>query len=64
MLDGGPHADRILVAQKLARLWSDPQLDGLLDREAMDRLPQAERQECRALRDAIDILIRRAQTIN
>ena len=64
VLDGGPHADRFLVAQKLARLWADPQLDGLLDHEAMDRLPQAERQECRALRDAIDILIRRAETIN
>ena len=64
VLDGGPHADRFLVAQKLAHLWADPQLDGLLDREALDRLPPAERQECRALRDAIDVLIRRAQTIN
>ncbi len=64
VLDGGPHSDRILVAQKLAHLWSDPQLDGLMDREALDRLPQAERQDCRALRDAIDILIRRAETIN
>ncbi len=64
VLDGGPPADRLLVAQKLARLWADPQLDGLLDHEAMDRLPPAERQECRALRDAIDILIRRAETIN
>ena len=64
VLDGGPHADRFLVAQKLAHLWADPQLAGLLDHEALDRLPPAERQECRALRDAIDILIRRAETIN
>ena len=59
-----PHADRLLVAQKLAHLWADPQLDGLLDHEALDRLPPAERQECHALWDAIDILIRRAETIN
>ena len=64
VLDGGPHADRFLVAQKLAHLWADPQLDGLLDREAMDRLPPAERRNAATLRDAIDILIRRAQTIN
>ena len=64
VLDGGPHADRLLVAQKLAHLWADPQLDGLFDHEALDRLPPAERQECRALLDAIDILIRRAETIN
>ena len=60
VLDDGPHADRFLVAQKLAHLWADPQLAGLLDHEALDRLPPAERQECRALRDAIDILIRRS----
>ncbi len=63
VLDRGPHADRFLVAKKLARLWADPQLDGLLDHEAMDRLPQAERQECRELRDAIDILIRRLKPL-
>ena len=63
-LESGPPADRVLVAQKLAHLWADPDLAGLLDQEALDRLPPAERQECRALRDAIDILIRRAQSIN
>ncbi len=61
VLDGGPNADRLLVAQKLAHLWSDPHLAGLLDHEALDRLPPADRQECRALRDAIDILIRRTK---
>ena len=64
VLDRGPHADRLLVAQKLAHLWADPQLDELLDRETLDRLPPAERQECLALRDAIDILIRRTETIH
>ena len=63
-LASGPPADRILVARKLAHLWADPQLDGLLDHASLDRLPAAERQECRALRDAIDILIRRAETIH
>ena len=64
VLDRGPPADRLLVAQKLAHLWADPQLDGLLDHEALDRLPPAERQESRTLRNAIDVLIRRAQSVN
>ena len=64
VLDNGAPVDRALVAQKLARLWADPDLAGLLDQEALDRLPPAERQEGRALGDAIDVLIRRAQTIN
>ncbi|MGO9463665.1 MAG: protein kinase domain-containing protein [Isosphaeraceae bacterium] len=63
VLDNGPPADRVLVAQKLARLWADPDLAGLLDQEALDRLPPAERQECRALRNAIDVQISRTQTI-
>ena len=44
---------------EVGALWADPELDEVLDHEAVDRLPPAERQECRALRDAIDILIRR-----
>jgi hypothetical protein len=54
---------RGVVSQKLAHLWADPDLAGLLDQEAMDQLPPAERQECRALWGEIDVLIRRAQTI-
>ena len=64
VLDGGPNADRLLVAQKLAYLWADPNLAGLLDHEALDRLPPAERQECRELWDAIHVLIQRAETIH
>ncbi len=64
VLDNGPAADRVLVAQKLAHLWADPNLAELLDHEVLDRLPPAERQECRALGDEIDALIRRAQTID
>ncbi len=63
-LENGPSADRALVAQKLARHWADPDLAGLQDQEVLDRLSPGERQECRALRDAIDILIGRAQNIN
>ena len=48
VLNNGPSADRALVAQKLAHLWADPDLAGLLDQEARDRLPPAERQESRA----------------
>jgi hypothetical protein len=49
--------------RNLAHLWADTDLAGLLDQEALDQLPPAERQECRALWGEIDVLIRRAQTI-
>ena len=31
VLDGGPHADRLLVRDRLAHLWADPDLAGLFD---------------------------------
>jgi serine/threonine-protein kinase len=62
-LDNGPEADRLLVRQKLAHLWSDPDLAGLFERDALNKLPSAERQECRTLWADIDTLIRRAQTL-
>ncbi len=58
-LKSGPPADRVLVAQKLAHLWADPNLSGLLGQEALDRLPPAERQESRALWGELNVLIRR-----
>ena len=62
--DDSPTADVPgVVSQKLAHLWADLDLAGLLDQEALDQLPLAERQECRALWGEIDVLIRRAQTI-
>ena len=64
VLDGGPHADRLVVAQKLAHLWADPELAGLLDREPLDPLPPAEHQECHAPRSEIDVVIRAAETTN
>ena len=63
VLDGGPHADRVLVRDKLTHLWADPDIAGMLDQESLDELPPAERQECRALWGEIDALIRRTQTI-
>ena len=48
-LDGGSLADRI-QAQTALPLWrSSPDLAGLRDPAALDRLPPPERQECRAL---------------
>ena len=39
MLDGGPQADRLLVRDRLAHLWADPDLAGLFDPDALDKLP-------------------------
>ena len=63
-LDGGPQADRLLVRNRLTHLWADPDLAGLFDRDALDKLPPAERQECRALWAEVDSLIGRAQALN
>ncbi len=62
-LDGGPHADRLLVRDRLAHLWADPDLAGLFDRDALDKLPPAERLECRTLWGELDSLIGRAQDL-
>ena len=62
-LDGGPQADRLLVRDRLAHLWADPDLAGLFDHDALDKLPPAERQECRTLWGEIDSLIGRAQNL-
>ena len=62
-LDGGTQADQLLVRNRLAHLWADPDLAGLLDQGSLGELPPAERQECHALWSEIDVLILRAQTI-
>ena len=53
-LDGGPQADQLRVRDRLARLWADPDLAGLFDPDALDKLSPAERQECRALWSDVD----------
>jgi len=60
--ESGPAADRVKVQQSLARWGTDRDLAGLRDPDALDRLPPAERQECRTLWADIDALIRRAQS--
>jgi serine/threonine-protein kinase len=61
-LDGGSLSDR-LQAQTALPLWrSSPDLAGLRDADALERLPPAERQECRALWQEVAALLRRAQT--
>ena len=60
-LESGPAADRAKVQQALARWRSDPDLAGLCDPEALDRLPEAERQEWRLLWSDLDALLERAQ---
>ncbi|HYT92770.1 MAG TPA: hypothetical protein VEL76_28900 [Gemmataceae bacterium] len=48
-------ADRAEVQKTLARWRDDPDLAGLRDPGALDRLPAAERQECRALWSDLDV---------
>lgn len=62
-LDQGSQTDRIVVRNRLVRLWADPDLAGLLDGGSLDELPPDEQQKCRALWSEIDALILRAQRI-
>jgi serine/threonine-protein kinase len=60
-LDGGAPADRVLV-RKTVGLWQvDPDLAGLRESSAMDRLSTDERTECLALWQAVGNLLRRAR---
>jgi serine/threonine-protein kinase len=63
MLDSGSQPDRLLIKPRLAHLWADPDLAGMLDQASLGELPPPERQECQALWSEIDALIMRAQTI-
>ena len=62
-LESGPESDRLLVRRRLAHLWADPDLAVLFDHDALDRLPPAERQECRTLWGEVDALILRAEAL-
>jgi tetratricopeptide (TPR) repeat protein len=61
-VDTGKEADRIQARKTLAPWREDPDLAGLRDADALERLPPAERQECRALWQEVAALLRRAQT--
>ena len=54
-------ADRAKLQQALARWRTDADLAGLRDSDALDKLPEAERQECRKLWTDLDALLKRSQ---
>jgi hypothetical protein len=58
----GTPADRVHAQRTLAPWWDDPDLAGLRDTDARERLPPAERQECQALWQAVADLLRRAES--
>ena len=60
-VETGTAADRIQAQKTLAPWRDDPDLAGLRDPAAVDRLPPSERQECRALWRDLDTLLERAQ---
>ena len=61
-LETAQPADRAEVQKALARWREDPDLAGLRDADALEKLPPAERQECQALWQEVADLLRRAQT--
>jgi serine/threonine-protein kinase len=58
---GGDAARKGLVEKNLMRWQGDPGLAGLRDPTALDKLPSAERQECRSLWREVDALLKRAR---
>ena len=60
-LDSGSRAARALVRKMLTHWQVDPDLAGLRESSAMDKLPTDERKECLALWQAVGNLLRRAR---
>ncbi len=60
ILDSGSQAGRVLVRKMLEHWQADPDLAGLANRRAMDKLPTDERKECLALWQAVGNLLRRS----
>jgi hypothetical protein len=58
----GTEADRIQARKTLAPWRDGPELAGLRDPDSLEKLPPAERQECRALWQEVADLLRRAET--
>jgi serine/threonine protein kinase len=56
----GPSMDRELVKTTLAHWKADADLTGIRDPEALAKLPEAEREECRTLWADVDALLKRA----
>jgi tetratricopeptide (TPR) repeat protein len=61
-VDTGTAADRIRAQKTLSPWRDDPDLAGLRDADALERLPAAERQECRSLWQEVAAVLRRAET--
>jgi serine/threonine-protein kinase len=61
ILQSGLAVDRARAPEKLAWWRKDPDLAGLRDPDALEKLPPAERQECRRLWRDLDALLERAQ---
>jgi serine/threonine-protein kinase len=61
-VDTGTAADRIQAQKTLAPWRDDPDLAGLRDADTLERLPSAEREECRALWQEVAAPLRRVQT--
>jgi hypothetical protein len=57
-------AARARVGKMLARWQSDPDLEGLRDASALDKLSPEECQECHALWEAVGSLLRQARESN
>ncbi len=58
-VETGTLADRIQARKALARWRDDPDLAGLRDANALEKLPAAEQRECRALWQDVAALLRR-----
>jgi hypothetical protein len=62
-LDSRPAADRTLITKILTHWRTDPDLAGLRDPDAVNNLPEAERQKCRKLLSDLDTLLNRAKNL-
>jgi hypothetical protein len=62
LLETAKPTDRAEVHQTLARWRDGPDLAGLRDPDALDRLPPAERRECRAPWNNLDALLKGVPT--
>ena len=60
-VDTGQLGDRIQARRTLSAWRDEPDLAGLRDPGALEKLPPSERQECRALWRDFDALLGRAQ---
>jgi tetratricopeptide (TPR) repeat protein len=63
-LDSGNAQDRAVIAQKMQQWQRDTDLAGVRDRDALDRLPEVERQQWQKLWADVAALLRKASAPN